>query len=331
MDFNSTRFFMKGLQKLILLACAGILITACDSEQKADNTPAATKTIRIGFSQVTTAEPWRVLFNREMRQEAEKHAEVELVVADGQDRTEKQVADVETFIRQRMDVIMISPKESAGLTGAVEQATAAGIPVFVLDRGVGTEDYTQFVGANNLEIGRMAGQYVVDLLGGKGAANGKIVEIWGGMGSTPAQERHQGFAEFIDVEAGITRLVDRQDADWKQDRAYNIMSTALKAHPEIDLVYAHNDPMAFGAYLAAKDVGRETDIRFIGIDGIPDEGGNWVRSGFLTASFAYKTPGAEAIRQALKLLAGEEIPKRVELPTAVIDTASVDAYLSGNN
>ena len=118
---------MKGLQKLILLAFAGILITACDSEQKADNTPAATKTIRIGFSQVTTAEPWRVLFNREMRQEAEKHTEIELVVADGQDRTEKQVADVETFIRQRMDVIMISPKESAVLTGVVEQASAADI------------------------------------------------------------------------------------------------------------------------------------------------------------------------------------------------------------
>jgi len=324
---------MKQLQKFLMLGLTGILLNACDSGQQAatpnPNPTAESNTIRIGFSQVTTAEPWRVLFNREMREEASKHANVELVIADGQDRTEKQVADVETFIRQRMDVIMVSPKESAGLTGAVEQASAAGIPVFVLDRGVATESYAQFVGANNLEIGRMAGQYVVDLLGGKGSASGKIVEIWGGMGSTPAQERHQGFAEFIDAEPGIERLVDRQDADWKQDRAYNIMSTALKAHPEIDIVYAHNDPMAFGAYLAAKDAGRESEIRFIGIDGIPNEGGVWVRDGYLAASFAYKTPGAEAIRQALKLLEGEEIPKSVELPTAVIDAATVDEYLSG--
>jgi ribose transport system substrate-binding protein len=316
---------------VLILGFACVLIAACDNGQKTDSpaTETETKTIRIGFSQVTTAEPWRVLFNREMRAEAAKHENIELVIADGQDRTEKQVADVETFIRQRMDVIMISPKESAGLTGAVEQASAAGIPVFVLDRGVATENYAQFVGANNLEIGQMAGRYVVDLLGGEGAASGKIVEIWGGMGSTPAQERHQGFAEFVDAEPGIERLVDRQDADWKQDRAYNIMSTALKGHSEIDLVYAHNDPMAFGAYLAAKDAGRESDIRFIGIDGIPDEGGIWVRDGYLTASFAYKTPGAEAIRQALKLLAGEEIPKKLELPTAVIDAASVEEYLNG--
>ncbi len=162
---------MKGLQNIIMLAFAGILLAACDATQEAANTATETKTIRIGFSQVTTAEPWRVLFNREMRQEAAKHVGVELIIADGQDRTEKQVADVETFIRQRMDVIMISPKESAGLTGVVEQASAVGIPVFVLDRGVGTDDYTQFVGANNLEIGRMAGQYVVDLLGGEGVAS----------------------------------------------------------------------------------------------------------------------------------------------------------------
>ena len=320
---------MKRLHIILMLGLAGILLGACDSGKETGAPAPEAKTIRIGFSQVTTAEPWRVLFNREMREEAAKHADVELVIADGQDRTEKQVADVETFIRQRMDVIMISPKESAGLTGAVEQASAAGIPVFVLDRGVATDSYAQFVGANNLEIGQMAGRYVVDLLGGEGAASGKIVEIWGGMGSTPAQERHQGFAEFVDAEPGIERLVDRQDADWKQDRAYNIMSTALKGHSEIDLVYAHNDPMAFGAYLAAKDAGRETDIRFIGIDGIPDEGGIWVRDGYLTASFAYKTPGAEAIRQALKLLAGEEIPKKLELPTAVIDAATVEDYLNG--
>lgn len=320
---------MMKFQNILMFGLAALMLSACDASKQESTTTEKAKTIRIGFSQVTTAEPWRVLFNREMREEASKHEGVVLVIADGQDRTEKQVADVETFIRQRMDVIMISPKESAGLTGVVEQAYKAGIPVFVLDRGVATENYAQFVGANNLDIGRMAGQYVVDLLGGKGAASGKIVEIWGGMGSTPAQERHQGFAQFVDVEPGIERLVDRQDADWKQDRAYNIMSTALKGHAEIDIVFAHNDPMAFGAYLAAKDAGREADIQIIGIDGIPDEGGIWVRDGYLKASFAYKTPGAEAIRQALKLLAGENIPKHLELPTAVIDAASVDAYLNG--
>jgi ribose transport system substrate-binding protein len=283
---------------------------------------AAEERYRIGFSQVTTAEPWRVLFNREMRAEASLHPELELIIADGQDRTEKQVADVRNFIRQRVNVILISPKETAGLTGVVDEAADAGIPVLVLDRGVATDQYTQFIGSDNLRIGQAAGEYAAQLLGGAGQARGRIVEIWGGMGSTPAQERHQGFHEVISREAGIVQLVDRQDGDWKQDKAYNIMANALKVHADIDLVYAHNDPMAFGAYLAAKDAGREEDIRFLGIDGIPEEGVMWVYKGFLTATFLYKTPGKEAIRQARALLRGEEIARNIELGTGVIDRSN---------
>ncbi|MBU1374939.1 MAG: substrate-binding domain-containing protein [Alphaproteobacteria bacterium] len=283
---------------------------------------------RLGFSQVTTTEPWRVLFSREMRETAAAHPDLQLTIADGQDRTEKQVADVEAFVRQRVDLILVSPKESAGLTGAVEAATAAGIPVIVLDRGVDTEAYRQFIGSDNLKIGRMAGDYAVGLLGGKGKAQGRIVEIWGGMASTPAQERHKGFAAAADAEPGLVRVMDRQDADWKQDRAYNIMASALKAHPKIDLVYAHNDPMAYGAYLAAMDAGRQGEIRFIGIDGIPTEGAKWVKDGALTATFVYEPPGAEAIEQALRILKGEAVPKRIELGTQVIDATTVDAFLA---
>lgn len=311
-------------------ACAFALIAAGCSRPAAEGNADGQGKWRIGFSQVTTTEPWRVLFNRQMRAEAEQHPEISLIIADGQDRVEKQVSDVEALIRQRVDVILLSPKESAGLAGVVETATEAGIPVIVLDRDVATDKYVQFIGSDNRKIGRMAGDYAVELLGGAGQAKGNIVEIWGGMGSTPAQERHQGFAEAIDAESGVTRVVDRQDGDWKQDRAYNIMSAALKAHPRIDLVYAHNDPMAYGAYLAAKDAGREGEMKFIGIDGIPEEGARWVKNGALTATFVYETPGAEAVRQALKLLAGEQIDARIELGTSTVDAMSVDAYLEQN-
>ena len=87
------------------------------------------------------------------------------------------------------------------------------------------------------------------------------------------------------------------------------MATALQANEDIDLVYAHNDPLAYNAYLASKDAGREKDIKFMGIDGIPNEGVTWVDKGELTATFLYATPGAEGIRQALKLLQGEKIEK----------------------
>jgi len=285
---------------------------------------------RIGFSQVTTTEPWRVLFNKQLRKAVKQHDNVELYIADGQDRTEKQVADVRVFIQQKVDAILIAPKESAGLVSVVSEAMDAGIPVIVLDRKISGDNYTQFIGGDNLAIGRQAGQAALKLLGGKGHAKGNIVEIWGGMGSTPAHERHQGFAEALASEAGVKWVVERQDGDWKQDRAYDIMSTALRANKKIDLVYAHNDPMAFGAALAARDAKRFKDTYFLGVDAIPKEGGLWVKRGFLTATFVYPTPGVKALEQVLKLLNGEQISKTISLPTQTIDKDSVDLYLKNH-
>ena len=237
----------------------------------------------IGFSQATTIEPWRAQFNKDIIAEAEKHPEVRLIITDGEDRTEKQVADAENLIRQEVHALLISPKESAGLTGVVEKAVDAKIPVFVLDRNVNTDRYTQFVGGDNKLIGQAAGRYAVQLLGGPGKAKGSVVEIWGGLGTQPAHDRHNGFHEFTDKEPGVKNLLNRQSGDWKQDQAYNIMATALRNNEAIDLVYGHNDPMAYGAFLAAKDAGREKQIKFIG-----------------------------------KHLAGEKVPKTVTLDTQQI-------------
>ncbi len=276
---------------------------------------AQTKKLRIGFSQATTIEPWRAQFNKDIIAEAAKHPEVQLIITDGEDKTEKQVADVENLIRQEVDALLISPKESAGLTGVVLRAIDAKIPVFVLDRNVDTDKYVQFVGGDNKLIGRAAGEYAVEVLGGPGKAAGNVVEIWGGMGTQPAHDRHDGFHEKTDKEGGIKYLLNQQSGDWKQDQAYNIMATALRNNDKIDLVYGHNDPMAYGAYLAAKDVGREKAIKFIGIDALPAEGVTWVSKGELTATFLYATPGAEGLRQALKYLKGEKVDKTITLAT----------------
>lgn len=284
----------------------------------------------IGFSQATTIEPWRAQFNKEIIAEAEKHPEVNLVITDGEDRTEKQVADVENLIRQEVDALLISPKESAGLTGVVLEAIDAGIPVFVLDRNVDTDKYTQFIGGDNKLIGQEAGAFAVELLGGPGKAEGNVVEIWGGLGTQPAHDRHDGFHAMTDKEPGIKYLLDQQSADWKQDQAYNIMATALRNHEDIDLVYGHNDPMAFGAYLAAKDAGRENEIKFIGIDALPNEGVQWVHDGQLSATFLYPTPGAEGLRQALKFLNGEEVEKTITLDTKKVTKENADEILKEN-
>src|SRR5215471_12791469 len=282
---------------------------------------------RFGFSQVTTVEPWRVQFNKDMKKEAEQHPELELLIADGQDKTEKQVADVETFISQGVDVLLISPKESAGLTPVTLKAIDAKIPVIILDRNVNTDKYTQFIGGDNVVIGRAAGAYAAKILTGGSAG---IVEIWGGLGTQASHDRSNGFHENADKIAGVKFLLQQMDGDWKQAKAYDIMQTALKANEKIDLVYGHNDPMAYGAYLAAKDAGREKEMKFLGVDGIPNEGVAWVHKGELTATFLYPTPGEEGVRQALKIVKGETVEKKITLPTMTIDSSNAGQILKDN-
>jgi len=290
----------------------------------------AQKKYVFGFSQATILEPWRVQFNKDMQKEADKHPEIKLIITDGQDKTEKQVADTESLIQQGVDVLLISPKESAGLTGVVLKAIDAKIPVIVLDRNVNTDKITQFIGGDNVVIGQTAGDYAVKLLGGSGSAKGNIVELWGGMGTAPAQDRHKGFNEKVGKESGIKSLLQPIDCDWKQDKGYDTMTTALKQFDKIDLVYGHNDPIAYGAYLAAKDAGREKQIMFLGIDGLPDEGVTWVCKGLLTATFLYATPGAEGVRQALKIVNGEKVEPKITLPTMAIDKTNCGQILKDN-
>ncbi|MBR0790610.1 substrate-binding domain-containing protein [Bradyrhizobium manausense] len=286
---------------------------------------------KVGFSQCTTLEPWRVQFNKDIQAEAKNHPDIELIITDGQDKTQKQVADCDNLIVQQVNVLLISPKESAGLTGVVEKAIDAKIPVIVLDRNVDTKRITQFIGGDNVAIGKAAGEHAVKLLGGPGKAAGNVVEIWGGMGTQPAHDRHDGFHAFTDKEPGIKYLLNNQSGDWKQDKAYDIMTTALRNNEKIDMVYGHNDPMAYGAYLAAKDAGRDKSIKFIiGIDGLPDEGVTWVSKGQLSATFLYATPGAEGLRQAAKLLKGEKLEPVITLPTMLITKENASEILKKN-
>ena len=277
----------------------------------------------IGFSQCTVREPWRVEFNRRMKQRVEQLSNVRLDILDADDRTDRQVAQMRTFIRRGVDAILVSPKEAAGLTRVVKQAVEAGIPVVVLDRDVHFSGYDCFIGGDNKLIGRAAGNVAVDLLGGPGKATGVIYEICGGLASTPAQERRAGFHEVVEKEKGI-KIIGGLDADWKKDKAQVIFQNAMKANPRIDLVYGHNDPMAHGAFQAARAAGRHEEMKFIGIDALPDEGVRWVRAGELTATLLYPTPGEKGIDIALKILRGEPFEKRITLGTRVFTRENVD-------
>lgn len=274
----------------------------------------------IGMSQCNLGEPWRVQMNADVKKEAEKYPELKVVYKDAQNDTLKQRSHVEEFISMGVDLMIISPKEAQPLTDPVAKAMDAGIPVIVLDRDLVKDNYTQFIGADNVKIGRALGTWVVDQLGGK---NAKVVELMGLQTSTPGQDRHNGFVEAI--QGSDIEVIFSADVKWLEPNARTEMESALARFDNIDLVYGHNDPAAHGAYLAAKAAGRENDIMFVGIDALPQEGVAYVKDGILDATFQYPTGGDIAIQQALKILAGESVDKRIILGSRRFDSANVDS------
>lgn len=281
-------------------------------------TPGAEPKWTIGMSQCTLDEPWRVQMNADVKAAADKHPEeLEVVFKDAQNDTLKQRAHVEEFVSAGVDLLIISPKEAVPLAKPVAEAMEAGIPVIVLDRDIMGENYTCFIGADNVQIGKAVGEWLVDRLNGKG----KVVELKGLMTSTPGQDRHSGFREGI--KGYLLEVIFEADMEWDEAAARQEMESALARFDKIDAVYAHNDPGAHGAYLAAKAAGREKEMLFVGIDALPQEGIAYVHKGILDASFQYPTGGAEAIETALAILGGEEVPKRIVLGSRVFTAENV--------
>lgn len=300
---------------LIITVCIALILLGC--AKKEDKTQANQSKWTIGMSQCNLGEPWRGQMNADIKKAAGSHPQLKVVFKDAQNDTLKQRAQMEEFISAGVDVIIISPKEAAPLTPVVAQAYQKGIPVIVLDRRVLGDQYTCFIGADNKKIGKAAGKWIAEILRGKG----KVVELKGLMTSTPGQDRHTGFREGIkdtDIE-----VVFEADMKWLEPNARKEMESALARFDKIDLVYAHNDPGAHGAYLAAMAAGREKDIKFVGIDALAQEGQVYVKQGVLAASFEYPTGGKEAIDVALGILNGKKVPKEITLSSRVFTAGNI--------
>lgn len=285
----------------------------------------------IGMSQCNLGEPWRVAMNAQIEAAAKEYPEFEVIIADGMQDNSKQIADIENFIQMGVDLIITSPNEDKPLTNVIKSAYEEGIPVILLDRRIEGDTYTQFIGADNVLIGRECGKYVAEVLLPDG---GKVCVIKGLEGTSAGADRDAGFREGIAGNDKIEIIADN-NADWLREKAVTVAEEMLQVHDEIDLFYCLNDPMAEGAYIAAKNMGREADILFVGIDGLPtpDGGIKSVMDGRLSLSMIYPTGGKEAIESAYALLVeGKELEKEITLGTEVIspeNAAEVYAAMGG--
>ena len=276
----------------------------------------------IGLSQCMLDDAWREAMINDMRIEASNYDDVEIIIKDAQNNNETQIQQIRDLIRQKVDVLIISPYQSEPITAVAEEAYRAGIPTIITDRKVNTDQYTSFVGANNYEIGLAAGNYAANYL----PPNAIILEIWGLTQTSPAQERHKGF---------VDALREREDLSFRKIEGQWLVDTARMElrkleHPEqIDFVYAHNDMMAIAAreYFIAWDSIRGRELRIIGVDAVAGAGLEAVEDGRINASFLYPTGGEQVIRTAMRIIQGEPVDKFIPLRTAPVDHQSARTLL----
>jgi signal transduction histidine kinase/DNA-binding response OmpR family regulator len=255
----------------------------------------------------------------EMRRELSFHPGIELIYKQADDNSALQVKQVKELLAQDIDLLIISPNEASPLTPVVEEVYDKGIPVIVVDRKIASSRYTNYIGADNHEIGVIAGEYVAGLLKGKG----RVIEVTGLPASSPAIERQQGFRETIGRHPGI-RIIKTVPGNWVQKKAEEELARVGALLAEADLIFAHNDVMALGAREACKRAGME-HTKVIGVDALPgkDAGLEMVSRQLLNASLLYPTGGTEAIRNAISILDHKVLPKATLLQTLVVDAGNV--------
>ena len=296
---------MKNYLLLSILCLAGILMSCTQKHTR----------YRIGVSQCSDDE-WRHKMNNEIVREALFYDGVEVEIRTAKDNNRNQIADIKYFIDKKVDLLIVAPNEAAAITPVVEKAYRQGIPVVVIDRKILSDKYTAFVGADNYEIGKDVGQYILNRLHVKG----KVLEITGLEGSTPAMERHKGLTDVLKEEPGI-EITASVDGAWLQSVAGEKMDSVFQTNKNIDLVFAQNDRMAIGAYLSARQQQLEKEMLFVGIDALPGKeyGVEQIINGVLDATFIYPTGGDKVVQVAMDILEKRPYERDTKLSTALVD------------
>ncbi len=297
----------------ILLLSFVLIQSSCNSSDKDKSK------ISIGFSQSIDHDIWRKTMDHSMQVEASLHPEVNLTIYNANRSTKKQIHDLERFIADKVDVIIVSPFESDSIVPVIEKAREKGIPVIMVDRKANTPNYTAFLGADNIEVGRLAGKHIASISNG----HATVVEIDADLKTSPGLERSIGFQQMIKQFPGI-KVIITDSNDFGNPKS--TFGKLLDSLPNIDYVYSFNDLIAYNAWKIAKSKGLENKIKFIGVDGLngPFGGIQLVQDGILESTILYPTGGSEAIKLAMKIANQEIVPKNNKLNTILINSLNAD-------
>lgn len=271
---------------------------------------------KIGISQLGDTDEWRKEMKESIDRELVFYPDVEIIYRQADYNSLKQVEQIRELLSYNIDVLIVSPYEAAPLTPAIEEAYKKGVKVIVVDRNINTDNYNSYVGADNYEIGLIAGKYAANYLNGKG----NVLELTGLPTSTPAKERERGFGDAIKNHPQISLKVI--NGDWLVEGVEKAFPSIQPQLKDFQLVFAHNDVTAKAASDLCRKAGY-SHIKFIGVDATPGTGMAWVEDGSLLASVLYPNGGAEAIRTANQLLKNENVQRNVSLKTIMVDSSNV--------
>ena len=293
------------------------------------------KQYKIGVSQCSE-DIWREKQNAELRMGAYLQGDVELRFAAAYDSDERQVQQIDSLVATGIDLLIVAPNQVATISPAIDRAYDKGIPVIVFERKTNSQKYTAFMSADNYEMGRVMGDYIASQLHGKG----RVMEVMGLKGSSPAIERHNGFMDAIEQHPGID-IVATLQGDWTEQSAYEATKQWTEARGSqmseaIDFVFGQNDRMAMGARKAMQEVtaGRMSAVatKFCGIDALPGDNGGikLVRDSILDASYIYPTHGDQLIQLAVDILGGKTYEKEKLLMSALVTHDNARVLLMQN-
>ncbi len=310
------RRFYRLLIVAVIVPLTSLLVVSCKDE----------KPLRIGVSQCSD-DDWRSKMNEEVMLEAMLHDNVEVEIRSADDNNEKQIADIRYFADNGFDIIIVAPNEAQAITPVITEVYERGIPVIIFDRNVNNDSYTARIGTDNREIGRSAGRYALHLFSGLSRPI-KVLEIYGLAGSSPAVGRRVGFDEV--VTAGGGEIAGTGYGNWNLSDAERVTDSLLTLHPDVDLIYAHNDRMAIGAAGVAHRRGLD-NIKIIGIDAAPNIGMRAVADSVIDATFLYPTEGHLLVNTALDILQGRPYSKETTMPaSSAVDLSNVDILMRQN-
>ena len=303
---------------LLLMFFVALVLSGCNEAQKK---------WKIGVSQCSE-DSWRFKQNNELRLSQYADPRIQLEITSADDSDEQQIKQINHFIDEEVDLLIISPNSALSLTDVVSKAYDHGIPVVLFDRKTSGEKYTAFMGTDNVQLGKMLGHYIARSIGGKGV----VVEIQGLKASSPMEDRHRGFMEAMNDYPDIRVITSESGADWTAKSGEKAMNGILRTYNgEINAVYGHNDRLAMGARSVLEANGKRS-VKYFGIDALPTPGGGMelVQKGLMEATCIYPTRGLQLMKLATNILEGKKYDRENILTSTIVDRNNVDILLSQN-